>query len=182
MRKLFLIILLFTSIGGLNSCGVTKFIGYYASADDDKSGKLEGQVYQTEDTSYRIGTLPASWNKNKVKGGDLVFTNSQINSTMTVNSTCNEKKKNYSLKALSESLLIGIKGKEAVERQDMTLDGQPALRTVYTGSLNDVPVKIATVVMKKDICIYDFTYASSPENFNLGIDDFDNFLSQFKAL
>jgi len=182
MNKLFIYFLLFISIVGLNSCSITRFIGYYAAADDDKSGNLHGQVFKTDDTSYRIGALPASWKRNKVAGGDLAFANSQIDATMTVNSTCNEKKKNYSLKALSESLLIGIRGKEALEREEITVDGQQALKTIYIGSLNNVPIKIATVVLKKDICIYDFTYASSPENFDLGIIDFNNFVSQFKAL
>ncbi|MGB2692428.1 MAG: hypothetical protein WBB48_12335 [Thermodesulfobacteriota bacterium] len=182
MKKFFLALFLFISIIGLNSCSVTKFIGYYAAADDDNSGKLEEQVFQTDDTSYRIGALPASWKRNKIDGGDLAFTNSQIDATMTVNSTCNEKKKNYSLRALSESLLIGIKGKEALEREEIIVDGQQALKTIYTGSLNNVPIKIATVVLRKDICIFDFTYASSPDRFDLGIVDFDNFVSQFKAL
>ena len=182
MIKLFISLFLFISIIGLNSCSVTRFIGYYAAAGDDNSGNLNRQVFQTDDTSYRIGILPASWKRNNVEGGDLAFTNSQIDATMTVNSTCNEKKKKYSLKALSESLLIGIKGKEALEREEVTVDGQPALKTIYTGSLNNVPIKIATVVLKKDICIYDFTYASSPDNFDLGIVDFNNFVSQFKAL
>ena len=78
--------------------------------------------------------------------------------------------------------MIGIKGKEALEREEITVDGHQALKTIYTGSLNNVPIKIATVVLKKDICIYDFTYASSPQNFDLGIVDFNNFVSQFKAL
>lgn len=182
MTKLFIYIFLLISIVGLSSCSVTRFVGYYASADDDKSGNLDGQVFQTDDTSYRIGSLSAYWKRNNVEGGDLVFTNSQISATMTVNSTCNEKKKNYSLRALSESLLIGIKDKEAIERQEITVDGQQALRTIYTGSLDNVPIKISTVVTRKDICIYDFTYAASPKNFDLGIVDFDNFVSQFKAL
>ena len=182
MTKLLLALFLIISIIGLNSCSLTKFVGYYAAADDDNSGKLNGQTFQTDDTSYTIGALSASWKRNKIDGGDLAFTNSQIDATMTVNSTCNEKKKNYSLKALSESLLIGIKGKEALERKEITVDGQQALRTIYIGSLNNVPITIATVVLKKNICIYDFTYASSPANFDNGIVDFDTFVSQFKAL
>ncbi len=182
MNKLFISFSLFIFIVCLNSCSVTRFIGYYASAGSDDSGDLKGQVFQTDDTSYRIGTLPPSWKINKVEGGDLAYTNTQFDATMTVNSTCNEKKKNYSLKALSESLLIGIKGKEALAREEIIVDGHKALKTIYIGSLNNVPIKIATVVLKKGICIYDFTYASSPEHFEIGIVDFDGFVSQFKAL
>lgn len=166
----------------LSSCGVTKFVGYYASAGDEDQGELNGQVFQSDDTSYRVGTLPTSWVRQDIDGGDLAFRNTQFDGTMTVDSTCNEKKKNYSLKALSESLLIGIKGKEALGREEITVDGQPALKTIYIGSLDNVPIKIATVVVRKNICIYDFTYASSSEHFDIGIVDFNNFVSQFKAL
>lgn len=182
MRKLLTPVTLLIFMIVLSSCGVTKFVGYYASAGDDDQGELNGQVFQTDDTSYRIGTLPTSWVRQDIDGGDLAYRNTQFDGTMTVDSTCNEKKKNYSLKALSESLLIGIKGKEALEREEITVDGQPALKTIYIGSLDNVPIKIATVVLRKNICIYDFTYASSPEHFDIGIVDFNNFISQFKAL
>jgi hypothetical protein len=182
MSKLFIYFFLLVFIVCLNSCSVTKFVGYYASAGSDDSGELKGQVFQTDDTSYRIGTLPNSWKRNNIEGGDLAYNNTQFDATMTVNSTCNEKKKNYSLKALSESLLIGIQGKEALEREEIIVNGQKALKTTYIGRLDNVPIKIATVVLKKGICIYDFTYASSPEHFEIGIVDFNNFVSQFKAL
>ena len=182
MRKFFTFLTLLIFILCLNSCAVTKFVGYYASAGDEDEGNLSGQVFQTEDTSYRIGTLPASWQRQNIDGGDLAFRNTQFDATMTVNSTCNEKKKNYSLRALSESLLIGINNKEAIERKEITVDGQQALKTIYTGSLDNTPIKIATVVFRKGICIYDFTYASSPEHFDIGIVDFNNFVSQIKVL
>ena len=182
MSKLITFIILLTFVVTLSSCGVTKFIGYYASAGDDNTGELDDQVFQNDDTTYRIGTLPSSWVRQDIEGGDLAFKNTQFDGTMTVNSTCNEKKKNYSLRALSESLLIGIKDKEALSREEITVDGMPALKTIYTGSLNNVQLKIATVVLRKNICIYDFTYASSPGHFDIGIVDFNNFVSQFKAL
>lgn len=182
MNKLFIFFFLLVFIVCLNSCSVTRFIGYYASAGSNNSGELKGQVFQTDNTSYRIGTLPNSWKRNNIEGGDLAYSNTQFDATMTVNSTCNEKKKNYSLKALSESLLIGIRGKEALEREEIIVDGQKALKTIYIGRLDNVPIKITTVVLKKGICIYDFTYASSPEHFEIGIVDFNNFVSQFKAL
>jgi len=182
MSKLFIYFSVLIFIVCLNSCSVTRFVGYYASAGSDDSGDLKGQVFQTDDTSYRIGSLPDSWTRNDIEGGDLAYSNTQFDATMTANSTCNEKKKNYSLKALSESLLIGIQGKEALEREEIIVDGQKALKTIYTGGLDNVPIKIATVVFKKGICIYDFTYASSPDHFEIGIVDFNEFVSQFKAL
>jgi hypothetical protein len=88
----------------------------------------------------------------------------------------------YSLKALSESLIVGVKDKKAESRQETQIDGQPALMTVYTGSLNNTPVKIETRVFKKNNCVYDFTYASSPARFDSGAQVFSEFISQFRVL
>jgi hypothetical protein len=59
----------------------------------------------------------------------------------------------YSLKALSESLIVGMKDKKAASRQETQIDGQEALSTVYTGSLDNEPVMIETRVFKKNDCV-----------------------------
>ncbi len=166
----------------LGSCSLTKFVGYYASAGSGDKGKLDGQVYTSENTSYNIGSLPEGWERIKIEGGDLAFSNTFEESTITVNSTCDERKMKYSLKALSESLIVGIKDKKAQSRQDAQIDGQPALITIYTGSLNNTPVMIETRVFKKKECVYDFTYASSPEKFDSEAQVFNEFISQFRVL
>ena len=61
MRKLLTPLTLLIFMIVLSSCGVTKFVGYYASAGDEDQGELNGQVFQSDDTSYRVGTLPTSW-------------------------------------------------------------------------------------------------------------------------
>ena len=166
----------------LGSCSVTKFVGYYVSTGDGKSGELKGNTYRSEDTSYTIGTLPGGWERVKVKGGDLVFQNAGLNSTITINSDCDGKKVKYNLPVLSESLLIGINEKELEGREQAVVDGESALYSIYTGSFDNVPIKIATLVFKKGTCIYDFTYASSPDNFDTGYRDFRAFTSQFRVL
>jgi hypothetical protein len=75
-----------------------------------------------------------------------------------------------------------MKDKKAQSRQDTQIDGQPALITIYTGSLNNTPVMIETRVFKKKDCVYDFTYASSPEKFDSGSQVFNEFISQFRVL
>ena len=166
----------------LGSCSIGKFVGYYASAGKKDEGKLNGQIFTSDSTSYMIGTLPEGWKRIGIEGGDLAFSNSLEDSTITVNSTCDERKTRYSLKALSESLITGLKNKKAESRQDSQIDGHPALITIYTGSLNNNPVMIETRVFKKNDCVYDFTYGSSPSNFDSGAPEFDEFISQFKVL
>lgn len=180
MQKNFILITL--SVLLLSSCSIAKFVGYYASAGPDNGGSLDGLVYTTDDTSYKIGALPPEWKRIGIKGGDLAFSNALKDSTITINSTCDPKKKNYSLKALSESLIIGIKDKKARKREETVVDGQKALQSLYTGTLNEVPVNIETVVFRKGECIYDFTYASPPDSFESDITVFNEFISQFRVL
>ena len=175
------IVIIYLSVLFLNSCSIVKFVGYYTSADSGNDGNLRGLVYTSEDTTYRIGALPGDWKRLDIEGGDLAYNSLLSDSTITVNSTCDPKKKNYSLKALSESLLIGIKDKKALNREETLVDGQKALSSIYTGSINDTPVKIETVVFRKGDCIYDFTYASPPDSFDDGEVVFKEFISQFRV-
>lgn len=180
--KIFFIILGFFILF-FNSCSVIKFTQYYASADSSP-GKLRGRVYETKDTSYEIGELRDNWKRIKIEGGDLAFWNDKLEATITINSTCNksDKKVNYSLKALTNSLLIGITDKQLLESEEITISGEKGLRSVYLGKLDKIPVKISAVVLKESSCNYDLTYASSPDSFDGGLGDFQEFMSEFKLI
>jgi hypothetical protein len=175
-------VILLSAVLLLSSCSMGRFLGYYASSGSGNKGELNGRVYTSDNTSYRIGTLPDGWRRIGIKGGDLAFSNATGDSTITVNSTCDERKMKYSLRALSDSLIVGIKDKKAQSREETEIDGQDALSTTYTGMLDSVPVKIETVVFKKYNCVYDFTYGSSPDRFDTETAVFDEFMSQFRVL
>ena len=181
MKTLLLTFIFF--VLSFNSCSVVKFARYYASADSSK-GVLKGRLYQTDSTSYEIGELADGWKRINIKGGDLAFWNKKLGSTITVNSTCNKDNKEvkYSLKALSDSLLLGISDKELIHREEIAVDGEKALESVYRGKLDKTSVKINTVVLKKGNCFYDLSYASSPDGFEAGIAEFREFVSQFKVI
>ncbi len=178
MKKLSVALFLFVAL--FSSCSIVRFARLYASADD-QNGKLIGRVYESRLTSYEIGALSDGWNRIKIEGGDIAFFNSKISATITVNSTCNQKGK-YSLKALSEPLVIGITDKQTLERNELTIDGQKALESIYLGRLDNTSIKLSTVVLKKGDCVYDLTYASSPDNFDLGFGDFKEFISKFRVI
>lgn len=180
MNRLFICILLSSVL--LSACSVTRFVGYYVSSGDGGGGTLSGDIYKTDDTSYRIGSLPSGWERQNVKGGDLVFQNASLNATISVNSDCDGKKVNHHLTVLSDSLVIGISGKKLISREEALVDGQKALYSIYEGSFEGVPIKIATLIFKKGSCIYDFTYASSPDSFEAGYVEFRAFISQFRVL
>lgn len=178
MKRLSVILIFFVAL--FSSCSIVKFARFYASADTPK-GKLTGRVYESKFTSYEIGKLSDNWKEIKIDGGDIAFWNGNVGATITVDSTCNQKGK-YSLKALSEPLVIGIADKQMVERNELSIDGEKALESIYLGKLDNVSIKLSAVVLKKGSCVYDLTYASSPDNFDRGLGDFKEFVSRFKVL
>ncbi|MGQ0794304.1 MAG: hypothetical protein ACT4NX_09535 [Deltaproteobacteria bacterium] len=179
MKILLLSLLLFS----LNSCAIVEFAGHYAAADSTP-GRLKGRVYTNKFTSYEIGGLSKSWKQIDIEGGDIAYLNPGIPATITVNSTCNKqgKKVNYSLKALSENLIIGIAERNVVSRGEITISGEPAMESVYSGKLDSSDVKIAVAVMKSLSCIYDMSYASAPAGFDGGVGEFREFVAKFRLL
>lgn len=178
MRKRFLLIVVISLF--LNACGVVKILKYY-SAPDPKKGALSGGVFVSEDTSYEIGELPPPWKRITVDGGDLAFYNETADSTIAVNSNCGDSAQ-YSLTALSDALFIGIKDKKLIASGNVVVDGEQALLRAYGGIMEGVEFNISAVVLKKDICVYDFTYAASPANFDAGVEVFDAFIQQFRVM
>lgn len=167
----------------LNACSIAKFAKYYAGADPySSSGSLHGLFYEKEDTAYMVGGLPDTWKRIEIRGGDLAFLNQQDNSTITVNSTCDKNKTKYNLKALSNTLLIGIDDKKLIKSSERTVSGEVALQRIYEGNLSGVPVKISTVVVKKGDCIYDMSYSSTRDKFENRFAEFNEFVSRLKIL
>jgi len=177
-RVFFLLVL---SLIVLSSCSVFKFAKIYTSTDKE-SGILSGDVYKKNSTSYRIGKLSSDWKRVNIDYGDLFFANNNKTAAITVNSTCESGKVDYSLSALSGSLLIGIKGKKLIRRELITVDNEEALFSVYDASVDEERLMIATVVFIKGDCVYDFTYSNISQNFDQYINDFIEFLEKFSVM
>jgi len=173
--------IVFVAYSLLTSCSVVRFARYYASSDTDE-GKFRGRVYRSRDTAYSIGVLSEEWKRIDLRGGDIAFWNEALKATITVNSTCNERIGNESLNNLVDFLLVGFSDKKMERKEEVIVSGQRAVNAVYRGKVKDTYVKLNIVVLKKDRCVYDLTYASLPESFDLGIEEFREFVSQFRIL
>lgn len=181
IKSICLFTIVFVVYSLMASCSVVRFARYYASSDTDE-GKFKGRVYRSQDTAYSIGVLSDGWKRIDLRGGDIAFWNEALKATITVNSTCNERIGSEPLNSLVDSLLVGFSDKELERKEEVTVSGQRAIDTVYRGKVKDTYVKLNIVVLKKGNCVYDLTYASLPESFDLGIGEFREFVSQFKLL
>ena len=180
-NRLLILPIVLVTILTLSSCSVFKFAKIYTSSDPG-SGELQGDVYKTELTSYRIGSLGDNWKRVNIDYGDLFYASRNRTSAITVNSSCGPNKSKYSISALAGSLLVGIKGKKLVERELVQVDGQDALFSVYDAEFEGNDLKIATVVFKKGQCVYDFSYSNINDEFETYLKEFVKFISEFRVL
>ena len=82
---------------------------------------------------------------------------------------------------MTQHLLMGFTDRHLIKQEAEMLDGREALRSHYTARIDGVPVELLLVVMKKNGCIYDFTYVSPVGRFEEKLPDFERLLEGFKV-
>ena len=138
---------------------------------------LSNGVIDKDDTRYFVGGVPAGWAPQRFSDNDVFF-GKQDGHSIAVNATCRDYG-DASLEVLTRHLVEGFTGVETLARKTAPLDGRDALFTHYRARLDGVPIEMQLVVMKKDGCVYDFTYLSPPGRFEDDRAVFDALLARF---
>lgn len=142
------------------------------------AGQLQHGVYARGDVRYRIGELGPAWQRVTLAGNDLAFVARASGHSMAINSTCVDHD-DPPLEVLTRHLLMGFAQRNTVTQQPVTLDGRAALRSHVTATLDGVEVELELVVMKKNGCVYDFTYLSPVGHQSEELAAFDQVLTNF---
>ncbi|MGZ3695963.1 MAG: hypothetical protein ACXWQO_17895 [Bdellovibrionota bacterium] len=136
---------------------------------------------------YIISTPPAPWQKlatsddpssTDAMKADVAYENPESGAIISLNSIC-RKYSPASLESLTNTLVRGIDNREVLKRTELMLSGAPALDTTFSGLVDNVPLKIRTVVMSKHSCSYDLIYVTVPKREELNGLAFENFLASF---
>lgn len=140
----------------------------------------QGGVFQKDGTRYYVGEGPEGWTRQGFADNDLAFVSPDDRHTLAVNATC----KGYldaSLEVLMHHLLMGFTQTRQLEQARAPMDGRERLFGHYLARLDGVPVELGLVVLKKDGCIYDFTYLSPPGRYDEAAPAFARLLATFKT-
>jgi len=113
---------------------------------------------------------------------DLGFQSKKTASIISLNSACRPTLENQEqdLRGFTQLLLLGISEITLREEKNLTLSGTPALETTVQGKMNNEPVMLRTVVLKKQHCLYDLMFVSRPESFQTHESDFSAFVSSLQ--
>ena len=118
----------------------------------------QGQV-TTERTRYRFGDPGPDWRRVSLGDVDVAWVRDSSGHTLSVNSMCQDYQE-APLAALLRQQLVGFTATERVQEREEMVDGRAALFSRWRARLDGVPVELGLWTLKKDGCIYDFTYTS----------------------
>ena len=123
-----------------------------------RQGPEAGEV-RTERTRYRFGEPGPDWRRVSLGDVDVSWVRDSSGHTLSVNSTCADYVE-APLTALRRQQMVGFTQTERVEEREEMVDGRAALFSRWKAKLDGVPVELGLWTVKKDGCIYDFTYTS----------------------
>lgn len=136
---------------------------------------------KTQEGRYRTGSPGADWGQVSPGGADKAWVNRNTGATIYFDSNCKARFEDKSLPDLLKHLTFGMAQGDPMVEEALTLGGRKALLRVHSGEVDGVSVKIAAVVLKKNSCIYDGLYISSPVDFDSAMPNFRNVLNGFKS-
>ncbi|MCY1040628.1 hypothetical protein OV208_04775 [Corallococcus sp. bb12-1] len=143
---------------------------------------FEDSVFQKKDVKYRVGTLSNDvWQHASFADNDLAFVErGETGRVIATNATCRDHD-DPSLSVLTKHLLMGFTERQDLGQRTFTLDGREALRSRYVAKLDGVPVSLELVVLKKDNCVFDFSYVSPVGQADARMADFESLVSGFQS-
>ncbi|NRD49855.1 hypothetical protein [Corallococcus exiguus] len=143
---------------------------------------FEDSVLRKSDVKYRVGPLSNDvWERRGFDDNDLAFVErGDTGRVIATNSTCRDHD-DPSLQVLTKHLLMGFTERQDLGQRTFTLDDREALRSRYVAKLDGVPVSLELVVVKKDNCVFDFSYVAPVGTADARMADFESLFRGFHA-
>jgi hypothetical protein len=142
--------------------------------------RIENGVYHSS-KGYHVAMPNADWTLVDDGPADLVLRHRVSSAGMAVNAVCEGATRRRAPGVLARQLQIGLRERRTLERAAVEVDGRPASRLVVEGQLDGSSerVRIESLSMQDDRCLYDFLYVAPRAAFDAGREDFARFVDGF---
>jgi len=168
-----ILVLLFFVFFNLSCVGVKDNMGRVV-------GYKPGRVL-TKKSFYEVGPLSADWKRVKLGSyQSLVFRNSILQSTLMTDAFCEGAYEDAGLKTLTRHLYLDLAHSKIIHEEKIKLSGREAYHALAEGEVDGINVKLETVVIKKDLCLFDFALISPPTQHETASKDFEKFFMGFQ--
>lgn len=150
----------------------------------DKRGSVYGYEngrVKTVGGDFFVGKLPPIWRMQKIRARAILFRNKADASTITVSSWCGRAAEGDSQADLSRKVVQVVRGGRVHWLvKEIPLAFGTASETLVTGELDGEPVRVRSVVIKRQGCVFDFLHVTDPQK-TAHESDFDIFVRGFQT-
>jgi hypothetical protein len=142
--------------------------------------RLDSGVYHSEH-GYRVTVPGPGWTVVEPSLADLELRRADDRAGMLAAATCRQEVARRRPSNLARHLLLGLRDRETLEEQEVSLAGRQGVHVVVEGRMHDGTerVRIESYTVKDDRCVYDFLYVAPPASFESARADFARFVESF---
>lgn len=130
--------------------------------------------------NYSLESPTQDFEKRSKENFDRYWINPQNGNAISLQTSCN-KSLDPSLDNLLQKNLKGINDIKEIEREEIHYNEREALSTLHIGEVDGVPVKIKTIVFKKNHCNYSLNYFGVKGSFQKDLSTFERFIKNFRV-
>lgn len=141
----------------------------------------EKNKVNTASGKFQVGALPEGWQKPKIHHQQLLYENDIFQATIVTDAHCGRQFVDSPLPRLARDLFDRMDHIKINSQKNMTVDGREAFYLQGSGNVDGIALKMSTVVMKKNFCLYDFVYFAPPETFAQGEKDFVSYVRSMRT-
>lgn len=143
---------------------------------------FDGRVFQNEQLSFRLASVPEAWQQLDTEGALLAFRDPRTPATVAVSGRCGSDGDDVPLESLTHHLFLAFTERTVESQVRVQLDGREALHTEMLAKLDGVPKRFTVFVLKKNGCVYDFVHVAPPSAPAEGRRDFVAFVQGFSTI
>ena len=137
-----------------------------------------GQIEKSKTVGFSEPAAP--FQKFKIESVDRAWKNFKNGNSISFLSEC-QTVADPSLETLYRGIISSIDRSESVEKKLITYNEREALRTRAIGYVDGVKSQFELVIFKKNNCTYILSYVGTEKHFSQDSQQFEKFLSGFKA-
>lgn len=140
------------------------------------SSHVVNGLYVDEARGFKIPMLRDGWRQFEAEGVDLAFRADPGGQVAALVVSC-EGQQAVPLRILAKRLFFGIRAKQVMAQEPVSLNGIEVIHTMLEGRLRDAEVMVSSYVAKDSDCVYDLVYVAPPTVFQDRLPEFDQFVN-----
>lgn len=130
-------------------------------------------------TNLSVKAPPTPFKSSNSASSDGMWVSSKTASTITYFTSCSPSEP--ALKTIRSTAFTSLEGVDISKEENININEREGLKSNIEGKLEGVPVKVQFVVFKKNSCSYHLSYVALKENFEKELDQFTNFVKNFRV-